>query len=412
MLINYIKITLAVMRRRKIFTFISMFGISFTLLILVLVTSFIEHVLGPNYPEWNRDKMAYIMSLKQQNEKGDSQRSGPMSFSFVQRYVKTLKTPEKVSLYSFPFSINTYANGKKISMQHRYTDAEFWELTQFDFLEGRPYTQQDIDQNAFVAVINERLRDDYFGKNADAIGKTIEVDNVSYRVVGVVRGVPIVRLYTASDIWSPYNTSKGDLKSPELNGSYMAMMSTKAGESPDAIKAEYAAVIPTIKPHDPELTVLSSHADTYTATFTRLVLDDNSDSGVRMLFVLLSAFALLFMLIPALNLVNLNISRILERASEIGVRRACGASAKQLIVQFTVENVLIAVMGGVIALVLAWVLIGIFNNSDIYPYADLRINWRVTGIAFILSIVFGLMSGVYPAWRMSKMDPAEALKSC
>lgn len=398
------------MRRRKFFTFISMFGISFTLLILVLVTSFIEHLLGPNYPEWNRDNMVYIIRLSQQNEKGDSQRSGPMSFSFAQRYVKTLKTPEKIALSSFPMPTNAYANGKKINMLHRYTDAQFWELTQFDFLEGRPYTQQDIDQNAFVAVINDRVRDDYFGKNATAVGKTIEFDSRSYRVMGVVSGVPVVRVHTTSDVWLPYNTSKDDLKSPELNGGYLAMLQTKAGESPEAIKTEYAAVIPTIKPHDPKFNVLSSNADSYTTTFTRLILGSDTDSGVRTLFILLSAFTLLFMLIPALNLINLNISRILERASEIGVRRACGASVKQLIVQFTVENVLIAVIGGAVALTLAAIFIWGFNNSEIYPNADLRINWRVAGIAFILSIIFGLMSGVYPAWRMSKMAPAEALK--
>jgi putative ABC transport system permease protein len=411
MLFNYIKITLAVMRRRKFFTFISMFGISFTLLILILLTAFFDHLLGPNYPEWNRNQMVYIQMLQEKDSAKGWSRSGPVSFSFAQRYVKTLKTPAKVSIATTPNTINAYAGGKKLKLRFRHTDAEFWEVAQFEFLEGRPYTQQDIDQNAYDIVINDRVRDDYFGKGAQAVGKTMEIDNVTYRVTGVVRGCPMTRINTMSDVWMPYNTIKYDLKNPEFNGSFSAMLLARPGENPERISAEYAEVIAKLRPSVPEYDLLISSADGFTGSFTRNMVGDQNDSGLRMFFILLSAFALLFMLIPALNLVNLNISRILERTSEIGVRRACGASAKQLVVQFTVENVLIAIIGGIAAIVLAAVFIQIFNSSDLFPYADFRINWRVAGIAFILSVLFGLMSGVYPAWRMSKLAPAEALKS-
>jgi putative ABC transport system permease protein len=156
---------------------------------------------------------------------------------------------------------------------------------------------------------------------------------------------------------------------------------------------------------------ITSIADGFVESISRNMFGNPNDSGLYMMFTFLAAFALLFMLIPALNLINLNVSRIMERASEIGVRRACGASAKQLVIQFTIENVLIAMIGGILALLLAVLLIAAFNASDIYPYADLRVNWLVAGIAFVLSLVFGLMSGVYPAWRMSKLAPAEALKA-
>jgi putative ABC transport system permease protein len=411
MLINYIKITLAVMRRRKFFTFISMFGISFTLLILILITSFLEHMLGPNYPEWNRNKMAYIMMVEQKSSEKGWSNTGPMSFSYAKRYVKTLKTPEKVALSSIPSTINAYSNGQKFRLFYRYTDAEFWEVTQFNFLEGRPYTQEDIDQNAMVIVINDRMRDNYYGKNASAIGKIIEIENVNYRVIGVVQGVPVIRLHTTSDVWMPYNAMKSDLSDPGYSGPFSALLQPKAGESAEPIKAEYAEVVSRIPPQDPELDKITSIADGFVESISRNIFGSRDDSGLRMMFLLLSAFALLFMLIPALNLINLNISRIMERASEIGVRRASGASARHLVLQFTIENVLIAVIGGIVALVLATLIIWLFNQSDLYAYADLRINWRVALVAFVCSIVFGLISGVYPAWRMSKLAPVEALKA-
>jgi putative ABC transport system permease protein len=410
MLLNYIKITFAVMRRRKFFTFISMFGISFTLLALIVLTAFVEHLLGPNYPEWNRHELAYITQLDQSSSTKGSRSSGMMSFSYTQRYVKTLKTPRKIGISSFPLSVTAYANGKKIGLLHRYTDAEFWEVTQFDFLEGRPYTQQDIDQNARVAVITDRVRDQYFGKNSTATGQNIEVEHAAYRVIGVVRGAPIVRIHSAADIWYPYHLSKADLKDQDYRGMYMAILLGDNEKSLEKMQAEYKETMTKIKPYDPDMDIVSSQVYNFGQTAANMLLSD-TQNGLMRAFILLSVFALLFMLIPALNLININISRILERASEIGLRRACGASAKHLIVQFTIENVFIAVIGGVVALVLAAVFIRLFNQSDIYPYADLRINWRVAGIAFVLSVIFGLMSGVYPAWRMSKLAPADALKS-
>ena len=78
--------------------------------------------------------------------------------------------------------------------------------------------------------------------------------------------------------------------------------------------------------------------------------------------------------------------------------------------QFVVENVIVTVIGGVLALLLSTLFIGWFNSSHLIAYADLRIDWTVVAVAFTLSLIFGLMSGVYPAWRMSKLPVVEALK--
>jgi putative ABC transport system permease protein len=116
------------------------------------------------------------------------------------------------------------------------------------------------------------------------------------------------------------------------------------------------------------------------------------------------------MLLPALNLVNLNMSRIMERASEIGVRKAFDASSRALVGQFLVENVVLTGIGALLALaVSAWAL-SVVNGSGVILYADLRLNLRVFGWGVVLALFFGVMSGVYPAWRMSRLHPVQALK--
>ena len=136
----------------------------------------------------------------------------------------------------------------------------------------------------------------------------------------------------------------------------------------------------------------------------------NPESQVWRLVAFLAVLAALFALIPTVNLVNINISRIMERASEIGVRKAFGAPARTLVGQFLVENVLLTVIGGLIGLVMTFFVIRALNVSGILRYAQFGINSRVFGYGMLIALVFGLVSGVYPAWRMSRLNPVDALK--
>jgi putative ABC transport system permease protein len=110
------------------------------------------------------------------------------------------------------------------------------------------------------------------------------------------------------------------------------------------------------------------------------------------------------------NLVNLNTSRIMERASEIGVRKAFGASSRTLVGQFIVENLVLTLVGAAIGFVLAAWLLQVINTSGVIQYAELSLNYRIFGWGVLLAMAFGLLSGVYPAWRMSRMHPVQALK--
>src|SRR5688500_2227555 len=119
--------------------------------------------------------------------------------------------------------------------------------------------------------------------------------------------------------------------------------------------------------------------------------------------------ALLFMLLPTMNLVSINLSRIMERASEIGVRKAFGASSRALIGQFIVENIVLTVIGGLIGFVLSVAVLSALTRMELIPYAIFDVNLRIFFYGLLLAIVFGLVSGVYPAWRMSRIQAVNAL---
>jgi putative ABC transport system permease protein len=148
-------------------------------------------------------------------------------------------------------------------------------------------------------------------------------------------------------------------------------------------------------------------------SFFDLPADDDSKfalSASAKMRIGMIVLAILFMALPAINLVNINLSRILDRSSEIGVRKAFGATSRALVAQFVAENVVLTLIGGVIALVVSTLVLAAINVSGVIPYADLSVNLRVLFWGLLAALFFGVISGVYPAWRMSRLHPADALR--
>jgi len=151
------------------------------------------------------------------------------------------------------------------------------------------------------------------------------------------------------------------------------------------------------------------HADTFITGYVRT--GNEEQSGVVIALTAISIFVLLVMLLTTLNLVNINITRIMERSSEIGVRKAFGASSRTLVYQFIVENLILTFLGGLIGIILSIVIIRLINSADLIDNVVLSVNTTVLVLAVLICLVFGVLSGVYPAWRMSRLNVVTALKA-
>jgi putative ABC transport system permease protein len=411
MLKNYFKIAIAVLRRRKFFTFISLFGISFSLTILIIITAFIDNEISATYPDTSRDSSLYINNVALKNTEKNNNWNGSGSFYFLDHYTRLLKTPAKIAISSFSNATNTYINNKKLVINIKFTNAAYWDVLNYSFLEGKPYTQQQIDNAERVAVISEETKKAYFGDVPTVVGKYIEADNVQYHITGVVKNVAVTNMYVFADMYLPYTVSKANYRDESFVGNYTGILLPDSKSDLPKIKEEFSQIVSRI--HLPkDWNLLAVHADGYLESFTREAFGGKTktDSGY-MTFILVSVvFVLLFLLLPTLNLVNINTSRIMERASEIGVRKAFGASSATLVLQFIVENIILTLLGGLIAIVLSIIILKIINNSDLLPNAVLSINITVVTYAVITCLLFGFLSGVYPAWRMSRLEAVDALK--
>ncbi|UOR07295.1 ABC transporter permease [Hymenobacter aerilatus] len=411
MLLNYLKIAWKVLLRRKFFTFISLFGISFTLMILLVVYAIVDHTVGPQRPELHVDRLLFVNRMQLLYKDG-GQSNSSLGYAFLDKYVRTLRTPEKVALSENTFSaVTAYIGQQALKFDLKRTDSEFWEVLNFEFLAGRPYTPREVRDAAHVAVINQATSQRYFGTVKGIVGRTIEIDAVRYRVVGIVRDVPLSRIHSYADLWVPITTTTENLRDPDYLGGYEAIVLAHSAADVPQVKEEYFQLIKRIPVPEPNrYSKVNSRAHTLFASLSGNSNDTGPDGEVSVFVRVGLAFGLLFMLLPALNLVNVNVSRTLERASEIGIRKAFGATTGALMRQFLVENILLTLLGGVLGLGLAAGLLVLINESHLLPYSAFSLNGRVCGVALGLALFFGILSGVYPAYKMSKLQAVRVLK--
>ena len=411
-----LKIAYKVLLRRKFFTFISLFGVAFTLMVLIVAAAFYENSYSPHEPESDSDRFL-VLQRARYTSSGDSgnQWTSYAGFKLLDRHVRHLPGIEKITIHSDPDKVIAYRDGRKVEMMLKYTDAAFWEIMDFRFLEGGPFRESDVENGNHLAVINEATRDVYFGREG-VTGETILLENREYRVSGVVANVPAYRTYPFSDAWVPHTTASSDAYREGILGNFFGTILAEDRSAFPTIKsalAETLAAVPSPQPEDYD--ILTSFADTYLEAWARDWMDNgwrnwSADAGVTRSLLQAGALVLLFMLLPAVNLININLSRIMERGSEIGVRKAFGATTGDLTRQFIVENLVLTLLGGLFGLIGAWLVLAFINSSGFLAYAQLEINFLVFLSGLLAAVVFGLFSGAYPAWRMARTHPASALK--
>lgn len=420
MLRSYLRIALKVMHRRPFFTFVSLFAISFTLVVLTIASAILDHLFGPMAPETRQDR---TVGLYYQQMSGDDWIwDGSPGYALLDQQVRTLPDVERVTLFTENMLVASYQTGEKTELYSKRTDGQFWQVFDFELLEGRAITDDDEANAAPVAVINASTRKRLFG-DQPATGQTLALDGQSFQVVGVVADVSSLRRNPFSDVWVPISTAKSSGYREGIFGDFRALIVARDRADLPRIRAEFQSRLAHIQLPDPE------HYDTLEAGldswfewnakgfFGELGFDaydgfqDQADGNLSARFwasILLIGF--LFMLLPSVNLINVNVSRIMERSSEIGVRKAFGASSRTLVGQFIVENLVLTLIGGALGLLLSQGALELLSGTGLVPYADFDVNLRVFGYGLLIALFFGLLSGVYPAWRMSRLDPIEALR--
>lgn len=445
MIANYIKLALRVLARKKFFTFITLFGISFTLMILMIFASYMETELGDNAPISKKDKMVLVnmLTLKrihqdtimtidtvnldgmekydttyEYTEAGQSISRSSFSEKFFNTYLHDIDKAEKRTLINAGYNFDVFTNNSKINIKVGYCDHHYWEVFDYHFLDGHPFDQSAFENGEQVVVITQNLAKEYFGSDQGVVGKNITFDGRTFKIIGMVEDPKTSFRMVSADAYTPYTLRRTETDhNPEggfdyfggFSAGFLAPTTSAIPAIIDQIKFKEST---TPMPVGSEYNIIEFDPMTYSERYAqRIIYEEDASKSKKILWAVIFGILSLFILLPTLNLINLNVSRILERSSEIGVRKAFGANRNNILLQFIFENVVQTILGGILGLGLALIVIKLINDSQILENVKLVINLQFFIACILITLFFGIVSGLLPAYRMSKIHIVNALKS-
>lgn len=275
------------------------------------------------------------------------------------------------------------------------------ETNDIQLLEGRMWTDSEEERRANVVVLGHDAAEDLF-PNESPLGKDIDCEGDIFTVIGVLDVQP-----------QPF----GSGRNTQDNSAYFPL------ETFLKIHPEQKDFWITVKYDDPAhkaLVIDEIRELLRRRRNVRLEQEDNfaifgPDSLTRLwnqltggLFLFMVAVSSVGLMVGGVGVMNIMLVSVTERTREIGVRKAIGATKKNILLQFTLEAVTLCMVGGLFGIMAGSLFTLILHYAVSFLHASLSATWVV--IAFAVSCAIGLIFGIYPAWKAASMDPIEALR--
>jgi putative ABC transport system permease protein len=303
--------------------------------------------------------------------------------------------------------------GKNVSTIITGTEPSYQYVRDFYVERGRFITDEDLAKKALVIVLGARVAEELFGTK-DPIGESVRVFagvgrfgvGFNFTVVGVMETKGASALGDQDDLifvpLTSYQARVPLLRNPRgyTNVSQINIKLTDRSKESEAklviadiVRGEHAT-------QDDDFTIQSQSDVLGTATEVE-----------RSLQVLVVSIALISLIVGGIGIMNIMLVSVTERTREIGIRKAVGARRTDILFQFLVEAIVVTLIGGIIGVLAGWGATQIATRFDIggsdNEYA-VTAQWVMLGLG--VSAVTGIIAGVYPAWRASRLDPIEALR--
>jgi putative ABC transport system permease protein len=265
--------------------------------------------------------------------------------------------------------------------------------------EGGFITDQHVRSLSKVAVLGPTTRDDLFGEGSSPIGQTIRIKGVEFKIIGILKAKGGSGFGNQDDmVFVPLSSAQRFL----AGANYVTTVS---------IQATDPALMATIQADVTQL-LLDRHkiSDTTLADFRVFNQADivaTASSVTSTFTTLLAAIAGISLLVGGIGIMNMMLTTVTERTKEIGLRKAIGAKARDINLQFLTEAVMLTGVGGVAGIVLGWGISQIVSSLGIL---ETTVTLGSVLLAFGVSALIGIVFGYYPAKRASRLNPIEALR--
>jgi putative ABC transport system permease protein len=288
------------------------------------------------------------------------------------------------------------ANGLNWNTQTLGESPDFAQIRNWDFAEGSMFSDQDVRTLAKVAVVGKTVTDQLF-PNIDPLGQIVRIRDIPFKIVGLLspKGFNLWGQDQDDVIIIPYTSHMRRVTSRTFVNSILVQAASE-GLIPKVQDGITGVLLARHRSLDQDFTVRNQVEIMQTATAT-----------ARIMSVLLGAIASVSLVVGGIGIMNIMLVSVTERTREIGIRMAVGARARDILVQFLIEAVTLSAVGGIIGVVLGVIATRIVAAATHWPTVTPLI-W--VGAACVSSALIGIISGFYPAWKASRLDPIEALR--
>jgi len=426
-LIIYFKQAWNLIKQEKLFSSIYIIGTALSIMIVMVLAISLFLKMGNIYPETNRDRML-VMSRAMEKSK-DNTRIAGLSHSFTETVLLSLKNQVIVTATTDSWGehyAETTKDKGRIEVKVKSIDTNFWKVFQFRFIYGKPFTEADYQSEVKTAVIAESLARKLFGTTQVA-GKYVKLDLKPYLISGVVKDASFLTPETFAHLWIPH--SKTLITSPNGEtgglGSFTAYLLVPSAEKLNNTKKE---INQNIQKFNSMLKGWEFSTGGQPDKYWQYVLRGyDMEPNFTKIIIRYILIILILLLIPSVSLAGMIESRMERRLAEIGVRRAFGSPIHTIINQIITENFLFTVIGGIVGLILSFVIFIVGKDwvmrigqsfADTPPqgtetiiYPEMLFNIHVFAVALIISFLLNLLCSLIPAWRASHKEITYSLNA-
>lgn len=418
-----IRQALMLLRQNPLLSTIFILGTAFAITMIMAIVITWQMKYADMEPEVNRSRCLYISKMHLQG-KGNKEWNNYSSCSpaFMKECVQPLPeveactafVPAGVALVSMPDGTNS------VKVDAMETDPGFWKVFQMQFVAGRGFDDSDRGGDVSAIVISASVARKLFG-TTDAVGKTVLLNRNEARVCGVVKDVSVIAKDAYAQVWRMYPADLQDAVSVRnYIGAHTVVALAHSSDDFPAIRQGIEKRVKDINAVQNETLIdIMEQPDEIVAHVNHVWANTGPD--LRMLYMQYFLALLIILLVPSLNLCGLSNSRMQQRISELGVRKAFGATRGVLIRQILNENLVLTLIGGVVGLVFSYLAVygmrtWLFTNSqNIGTSGDFDLSMSVLfspavfGLAFLFCLVINLLSAGLPTWLAARHTIVDSL---
>jgi len=392
------------LRKSKLRSFLTLLGIILATSTLIAVTSFVNGMnvyISTKLSNMGSDgfRVVRIAFIGNWDPKKfiEAQRRNPQikpeEYEFIKEHATLLRD---IGMQTWKSVTASYAGENMTSVNLEGVTANIPALSNIEVGVGRGITEQEVRRHAPIAFIGSDIADRFFS-GVDPVGKTLKVNGTPYEVVGVAKAqgsvfgqsqdsFVMVPVYSYFKTWGLHNELQFLAKAADPN---------HLNEAQDEVRMLLRAYRHIRPGQDDTFTMFGS--DTFATAWHNL-----TGAIAAMAFGVVSVF----LVVGGIVIMNIMLAVVTERTHEIGIRKSLGARRSDILNQFLVESSVLAAIGGLLGVIIAYMLAVVVRNTTPLPMV-MPIFSVALGVG--LSVAVGLFFGIYPARQASKLDPIVAL---